>query len=268
MASLVSKVHRNYGIYTSSEKKIAEALLSKPDKIKYLSIQELASFCDVSTSTITRFVQKNGYKNFIDFRLAIPTDSKPISHSNTIVDTVTAYYEKNISHSVELIDLEKIKTITNDIKKKKMVYIWGLGSSGRTSSEFEQTLTRMGILVKAVTDPHMLLLTAPRVTKEDLVIIISISGRSEEILAAMSLLDSKCKVAVLTSDPNSFVAKKSDYILQISDIRINDKYFVNFQLSLIFLIDCIAESLLLDQKLRLQFDNTVELLKNHHESND
>ena len=264
MSSLISVINKNYGTYTITEKKIAKVILNHQHKIKKLSIRELSEFCKVSASTITRFCRKIGYNSFIDFRLAIPDTPKQKVKSSSIMDTVSAYYMKSLKQSMELIDLKMIERINKDIKEKKIVYIWGLGSSGRTSSEFEQTLTRMGILVRSVTDSHMLLLSATQIREDDLVIIISISGRSREVLKAVSLLNSEATVAAITSDVNSPLAKKSDYYIQISDIRINNHYFVNFQLSLIFLINCIAESLLLDDDMRKQFDRTVELLSNNY----
>lgn len=263
MPSLNTRIQTNYGLYTTAEKKIAEALLNFPDKLKQLSIQDLAKFCKVSTSTITRFCYKTGYSSFMELRLAIESSEFEVTNSDSFVSKVETYYQKNIHHSIELLDIEKIETLTNEIKKSKVIYLWGLGSSGRTSSEFEQTLTRMGILVKAITDPHMLLLTAPQITKNDMVLIISISGKSKEILHAIELLPENSHIVALTSDPNSQIAEKADYMLQISDIRINNNYFVNFQLSLIFTIDCIAESLLTDKKLQKHFNKTVTLLSSN-----
>lgn len=262
--SLNSRIHDNFSSYTSTEKKVAKALFNHPNKVKQLSIQELAEFCGVSTATITRFCHKNGYKNFMELRLAIPNETNEISaKEDSILEKVLSYYRKNLHHSIELIDEEKLALVTHDIKTKRIVYLWGLGSSGKAASEFEQTLIRMGILVKSITDPHVLLLTAPQVTKDDLVLIVSISGQSTELIQARKLLDPNCCVVALTSNPNSPIAQQADYMLQISDIRINNKYFVNFQLSLIFIIDCIAESLLMDDQLRQKFDKTVELLLNN-----
>lgn len=87
-------------------------------------------------------------------------ESKVESTDMSSLISISAYYRKSLKQSIELIDLKVIERINKDIEEKKIAYIWGLGSSGRTSSEFEQTLTRMGILVRAVTDSHMLLLSA------------------------------------------------------------------------------------------------------------
>lgn len=265
MSSLIATIQNNYGSYTDTEKKIAEALLHEPNKIKQLTIQELAAYWNVSTATITRFCKKNGYSGFMEFRLALPQEKNGEAKSNSITDAVTAYYEKNIRHSIELLELAKIQQVSADIKNCKTVYLWGLGSSGRTASEFEQTLTRMGLSVKSITDPHMLLLTLSQIKKNDLVITISISGRSKELLGALELLKKRCTVVVLTSDPNSPVAKASDYFLQVSDIKVNNLYVMNFQLSLIFLLDCITESLLADDELRKHFHDTFDLLRKYHE---
>lgn len=268
MPSLNARIHENYGLYTTSEKKIADALLQSPEIVKSLSIQELSDYCKVSTATITRFSHKNNYQGFTDLRLSIPNSVKQSSSAGGVVEKVISYYKQNIQHSVELIDPQKIEQLTLDIKTKKTIYIWGLGSSGRTASEFEQTLLRMGLLVKSVTDPHMLLVAATQITKDDLVIIISISGTSHEIIHAKSLLNKDCTTVTLSSNPNSQLAKEANYQLIISDIRLNNKYFVNFQLSLIFLIDCIAESLLTDETLLASFDKTVALLTNKDYLND
>ena len=88
----------------------------------------------------------------------------------------------------------------------------------------------------------------------DLVIAISRSGASTQVLKALSLAKKKeMKILVITADPNSQIMDFSDAILQINDtnemhradshlleLAVNDAliYVIKIILSLILMINC------------------------------
>ncbi len=60
---------------SKSEKKVAQLILSSPDEIPKLSINELSLMAGVGESTIIRFSRKIGFSGYQDLKLELAKES-------------------------------------------------------------------------------------------------------------------------------------------------------------------------------------------------
>lgn len=58
------RIRQRYAGFAQSDKKLADYLLSQPDRARHLSSQQLAGEAGVSQSSVVKFAQKIGYKGF------------------------------------------------------------------------------------------------------------------------------------------------------------------------------------------------------------
>lgn len=65
------RIRQRYAGFAQSDKKLADYLLSQPDRARHLSSQQLAGEAGVSQSSVVKFAQKIGYKGFPALKLAI-----------------------------------------------------------------------------------------------------------------------------------------------------------------------------------------------------
>ena len=56
------RIRQRYAGFAQSDKKLADFLLSQPDRARHLSSQQLASEAGVSQSSVVKFAQKIGFK--------------------------------------------------------------------------------------------------------------------------------------------------------------------------------------------------------------
>ncbi|PTW50612.1 MurR/RpiR family transcriptional regulator [Rhodovulum kholense] len=67
--SLLKRIHRAYDGLPGGERKVADAILSAPHEMAVWTASELAAQAGVSNATVSRIVQRLGYRNFESARL-------------------------------------------------------------------------------------------------------------------------------------------------------------------------------------------------------
>jgi 6-phospho-3-hexuloisomerase len=118
--------------------------------------------------------------------------------------------EQHIRQMRESLDIEKIEELIEIINNSENIFIMGAGRSGFVAKSFAMRLMHLGYSVYVVGET-----VTPKIKKQDLLIAISGSGETTSVLniamKAKSIVGSK--IAVLTSNKNSSLAKLSDVVV-------------------------------------------------------
>lgn len=186
------------------------------------------------------------------------------SHLNVFAE-VYNYYKTVIDQTNQLLSSEQMVEVANMIHQAERIYIYGVGSSGLTATEFQLRLSRMGFYTQGITDSHLMLINSSILTKNDLVIAISISGLTSNIVNAVEVAKSnQCKVICFTSFPESILAKYSDYCISVSNaLFVGRERFINSQFSVMYAVDLLSSILLKDKKLNDKMQITVDTILKH-----
>lgn len=263
---ILREIQKLYSTFSLKEKNMADYIMNKSEEIKNINIVDFAKLVDASSATITRFSKKIGCESFVDMKMKLNS----VKHIEKISDEedegifsyVYNYYNEVIERTKYLIDKESILKLVNDIKKAKKIYIYGVGSSGFTANEMMQRLLRMGFNVQGITDSHMMIINSSIVSADDLVIGISISGETIEVIKALSICNkNNAKIYSITSIENSSITKYSDKNLLVYNSSFVDKgSFINTQFSVMYLVDLISMVLLKDTELSSKMQITINAI--------
>ena len=261
---ILEEIQKQFVSFSLKEKNIATYLLQKGNEIKNINITELAKITETSTSTITRFCKKINCENFVDMKIKISSiyqEESKIQGLN-IFDNVYSFYDKVIKNTIKSMDREKIEAVVSLIKSAQRIFVYGVGSSGLTAIEITQRLLRMGLNVTSITDSHMMLINSSVATKKDLVIGISTSGHTKEVVNALRMSKKNHGTIVsITSLSNSAITQVSDISLTVYNSSfVDDQRFVNSQFAIVYLMDVISMMLLADEKLNYKMNRTIEVI--------
>lgn len=80
-----------------------------------------------------------------------------------------------------------METLAFSIAKSKRILIYGMGISGIVAQEFKLRFMRLGILVDAVTDAHLMKVSSALVDENHLILALSISGKTKELLNGIKI---------------------------------------------------------------------------------
>ncbi|GAB6169854.1 MurR/RpiR family transcriptional regulator [Clostridium carnis] len=261
---ILCEIQKKYNSFSDKEKYIADYILQESEIINNINITELAKVTNTSGATITRFCKKVNCDSFVDMKLKISSLKRDIGLSNEegLLAEIYSYYDRVIERTKHSIGKEQILNVVEEIKKANKIYIYGVGSSGLTATEMMQRLLRMGFNVYSISDGHMMIINSSIVAKEDLVIGISISGQTKEVINSLRISKKNgAKIVSITSFDDGPMAKLSDIkFIVYNALFVDKKRFINSQFSTMYLIDLISMVLLEDTKRSKKMQRTIDAI--------
>lgn len=247
---------------SKSEQRIAAYIAAHPVEAVGLSSMELAQATGTSNSTLTRFCQKLCYRNYIEFQTLLAAEGKPAQTPEQTMQRMCHYYQRTLEAASELVTSDDLDRFTAQIHSAEKILIFGLGSSGLTATEFNMRLVQMGFTSTAMTDSFLMMVQTSLFSDRDLIIAVSNSGETREVLSACGIAKSVgAQVCALTANTRSGLSRLADSVLVAGDIRqTGDENFIDSQLPLLFLIDAVTYRLLEDPKCRENRKKSLQAL--------
>ena len=221
--SSVTLLKKSWDELSETEKKIAEYVLFKPEFVINSTIQELATVLDISVGSISAFVKKRCGSTFQALKIELaatantiyaPQINNVLSWAASLSDLPTNIIDSitNICNDVANMNaLEVFQTASKLISTANKVFFFGCGSSGIVIMDFQQKLTRLGKTCVFSLDPNFGLLNSGLVTASDIIVAISFSGRTKEVLLSVEeAKKSGAKCITITKNASTPLALLSD----------------------------------------------------------
>ncbi|MFU2053786.1 MurR/RpiR family transcriptional regulator [Gallibacterium anatis] len=214
---------------TKTEKRIAAAILASPNLLSQSSLSEVSEQLNVGEATFIRFCRTLGFKGYTDFKLELAIELATQEKQNqTLLDTEVSEEDNAfeiakklqtalvnvVGETINLLDFEQLDQVVNELHKAKRIFLFGVGSSGITAEDVKHKLMRIGLQVDATTNNHFMYMQASLMKAGDVVIGISHSGYSEEIIRSLRIAKKAgAKTVALTHNLRSPITEEADYVL-------------------------------------------------------
>lgn len=226
MNSIFSMIRTNYNQLSSSQKGVADYVLSHSDKIILNTLSETAKACGVSEPTVLRFLQKIKYSSYQIFRIelaqeiagedtALNYDDIELDDSvETIKQKIIQATSGSILDASAVIEADMVERMARRILSAKRILIIGVGASGAIAFDLFHKLIKLGLNCVQSNDAHISNILGSALGKDDYLIAISHSGESREILDAIQLArEGRCPVGAITSYSRSSLAERADEMI-------------------------------------------------------
>ena len=214
-----------------TERSIADYLLDHPESAMECGVHELAERTFSSASTIIRMCRRIGFDGYKDFRRSVTYEAalrrhseeeeqKEISFSDSMEDVFEKITYKNIislEDTRNLLDARGLEQCVDMICRCRNVLLFGLGASLLAAQDMYLKLLRLNKSCITNTDWHCQLLMARNATTEDMGLVFSYSGETEEVLACMQALKAnRTPIFAITRFSASPVAELADHNIYIA----------------------------------------------------
>jgi len=206
-----------------SEKKIADWLFSHSGEAFPYSITELAEKCDSSEATIVRFSKRLGFNGYQDLKIALAQEleKKIITPYITAEDSCFEMLEKlcndiylSLERTKKNIGSANMTEASEVIAKARKVILIGLGSSSTVAAEASNKFLRAGCNAYSYSDTHMQAIAVSQLSYGDVLIGISQSGSSKDIVECLRLAKTRGATTIcVTAKERSPITKQSDIVL-------------------------------------------------------
>jgi DNA-binding MurR/RpiR family transcriptional regulator len=219
---LISSIYQSL---SKAEQKVADAVLINAEGTVYSSVTDLAESASVGETTVIRFCRKLGFHGFQEFKLAIAQDLVSPSQQvygkveesddiDVMCNKITAYNMKTLQDSTQLLQGNQLQLATDALLRGRRLYFFGVGSSGHTASDAHYRFMRLGFNAHAAVDSHIIAMNCALVTPEDVVLGISTSGSTKDLVDAIRIAKANgAFVICLTTHARSPITSYADAVL-------------------------------------------------------
>jgi RpiR family carbohydrate utilization transcriptional regulator len=204
-----------YDSFKKAERRLADYIFDYPEKVAHCTIKELESMSDVSYATIVRFCKKVGFSGFRAFKSALIHD---ILNEQTVSDIIAGFHidqsdstqniiKKTFNNSINtlqetqsILNTRNLELAAQKILDAREVYIIGTGISSVSAQYVFTRFFRIGINCSYESDPTIYKLKSGLMQKKDILLTISSSGRSANIVDAARIVLKRGATVISLSD--------------------------------------------------------------------
>ena len=259
------------------ERKIAEAILENPRWFVACTMSELAAELDISQGSINNFARKFSAGGFSELKLRVATGISAYEETecpDVDVQNIKAVMGKRAervsqlcSSTLDINDELTLQRVVRRILGAKKIAIYGVFHSGIVARDFCYRLIQMGIPATFVEDTLMCAVSASMLDENALVIAVSASGRTSDIIDAVEIAKKNgVPVVCLTSNRFSPLAKLSEEVLLSAYGNYDGVDGVGeTRLAQLFVLDTLCSYLfeLVDSDDRKQHEKLLKIISSH-----
>lgn len=207
---LLSQVHAMRDQMRPSERKLADYIIEAPREVLDLSMSEAAQRAGVSQPTIARFCRALGFSGFREFKIrlaqAVASQLPAVYHDVQADEPVSGLaakvLDRNIAalmHVRNTLSADTLEAAIDLLAGASRIEFYGAGGSGISAQDIQHKFFRLGMSCVAYSDPHIFLMSAALLGPDDVVVAVSTSGRTVDIVdAARAALAGGAKVIAIT----------------------------------------------------------------------
>lgn len=239
---------------TKSDRVLIEYIKENIEDVVYKPISQISKESGIGEATITRFSKKMGYSGLHDFKVTLSREisglknrniiNKSIENNEGVMESAKKLFDSNIrilENTFNIIDGNDIEKATDMIINAKKVFFIGIGYSGMTADDSNYKFSRIGFNCMAIGSSHDMIMMAALMDEDDVVVAISHSGETDEIIKAVSIAkENGARVISVTEDKSSRLRDVSDVSLRyFSGESILETGSISSKLAQFFVIDLV-----------------------------
>lgn len=201
-SDLLGEISNQIPSFHASEIAIAEAVLHDPITVGQMNISQIAERSGTSVASVVRFCKTLGFKGYPEFRMALigqlsrqsnigypPELDNGITLQDSAEEVIRKVAQSDamaIQTTAERLDVQIFKKTVNAWNTAQTIGIVGFASSSYVAMDLQLKLNRLGKNAIAWSDFHTALTSISVLKSGDVVVAISHSGTTVDIIEVMT----------------------------------------------------------------------------------
>jgi RpiR family carbohydrate utilization transcriptional regulator len=222
---IIMKMNSVYESLSKSEKKVVSYIIGHPHEVIRLSVTELADKSGASEATVVRTCRKLGMTGYQDLKVCLAQSLvSPIQAINESIKEDDSYAEMirkvfnstihTLKYTMSVLNFNSVKEAAELIDDAERIVIVALGNSASLALDLYHKLLRLGFNPVVCSDTHMQMIISCGSTAGSVMIAISHSGSSKDVVEAAKLWkNGGGKLITLTNIGHTPLSKLSDVAL-------------------------------------------------------
>lgn len=233
--SLMARISHLLPAMRKSEQQVASYVLARPYDVLEMSIAGLGEAVGVSQPTVARFCNAVGFSGFKTFKLRLaqslaagmPYIHRDVEAHDSPSDLGSKVIDQTIAALVQVrnqLDPEQLRIALELLAQARRIEFFGLGNSGIVAQDGQHKFFRYGRATAAHSDPHVQGMAAALLSRGDVVIAISASGRTSDLLRSVDIARQAGAAIIGITRSNTPLASACDALLAADVAEDTDIY--------------------------------------------
>ncbi|WP_414164692.1 MurR/RpiR family transcriptional regulator [Superficieibacter sp. BNK-5] len=215
--NVLLRLRQSVSGYSPTQQKLGDYVLTDPSRVLYLTITELARESETSEASVTRLCRALGCKGYTEFKMALALDVQRSQAPRTQGDEIDNLVDESVQalrDTAKLLDRSMLEQAALALHEARSVQIYGVAASAIIGDYLHYKLLRLGKAGQLFSDMHRAAMSATALGGEDVVVAISSSGSTRDLLHVVKLARKRgAKVLTISNTPRSPLASLSDILL-------------------------------------------------------
>lgn len=195
MGVLLKRIEESLEKLSETERKLGQYVLEHSQLVPNMTTKDLSRNSGVSESTVIRFCKSIGIGSFKSFKLELVKEltltDKNITDFSMLQSMDDPY---DLFQKVTYVNKSAIEGIPSSLDRKELekalevlenagrIVFYGVGGSATASFDGYNKFTKLGYQCTFSHDFHFMLTVIPYLNEKDVLIVISMSGKSKDVL--------------------------------------------------------------------------------------
>ena len=225
-SSILERIRVSQADLSPAERRVANLVLSRPRTMLSDPIVEIARAAEVSQPTVVRFCRTLGCEGLSDFKLRLAaslTGTIPVTHTQvTNNDTSLELSDKVLGNTASAIlqmrdqlNRKAIDQAIDALIKAKRIEFFAVGNYGVVAEDAQYKFLRFGLATSAYTEPRLQLMVANVLTSEDVVVVVSSTGRIAGLNLAVETARARGATIIAITANQSPLAKHANITIAV-----------------------------------------------------
>ncbi|MBB1073921.1 MurR/RpiR family transcriptional regulator [Rhodoferax sp. 4810] len=223
-SSVGPRLRMMLSVLTPLEASLVSAVLSNTFNDD-AALKDVADSCQMSEAMVVKTAKKLGFSGFRDLRrqvaaynrLPISEMHQELSPTDSVREIVTKVFRTSaqaLEETLAILDLVSFEKAAILLAAARQRDFYGFGGSAQIARDAIHKFLRIGVRATAYDDPHMMLMSASLLDKNDVVVAISHSGQTTNVIEAVKAAQANgVPVIAITNYAESPLANLAEVVL-------------------------------------------------------
>lgn len=217
------RVSKEQNSFTKKEKILINYITNNSQNMNNITISELSKANNVGYSVVYNLIKKLGFSGYREFIIAIAAEENTYKALNQEFlgeySVLKETYRRLLDLNDATINYEKLQEFIFwiDQNRRSIIYVTGVGQSSLGAEDLALKLHRLGLKAICLNkDDDSILVHCSVLQKDDILVVFSLSGKTEVIRKAVQIAkENQAVVVAITSQEKSMLNDYSDWIFTI-----------------------------------------------------
>ena len=233
---MLATISQKLSDLSKAERKVGECVLADAKWFVHAAVADIAREADVSQPTVIRFCRSLGYKGLPEFKISLSASlgngGTPFVHEeldsgdsmHEVVEKVLGKTAAAVLASRAALSETALEKAVALLAQARRVEFYGVGNSGIVAQDAQHKFFRFGGSTVAYTDNHVQLMAASVLGAQDVVVAISHSGSSADLMDAVALAKDNGAAVIAITRAASPLAAAADVLINVQSHEDGNTY--------------------------------------------